>query len=300
MKIEKRRLEVVDKVIKEANKSASILPKKEKQDKHINLLLRKDMTVEKKKAALLNLLHDLTIKTISFKDRKDKKKIIEVLKHNVSLLRNLVMKLRDINHYLETIFLDELGILKSDIKLLGKKELSRIKKEEDLEKKEISKLENTVYELIDKLIFSDRKLISQYKRKAIKEEKEKKLGINEIGPLLRKQSALLAHIESKLPPPDHIRKELITRKNHTHWAATLLALLAALEDTYGRELKVFEKLKKKDRARKKLGYKISHIIKEKERLLKLRDQRIDADRKISDIDKGWIKATNSYVASLKL
>jgi len=287
--------EIVSKVIKEAN-----AVKHKKLKPNIALLFRKDITIESKKALLLKQLHELLIQTLAI-DLKKEDKAIAILKANMTLLRRLVMKLRDINYYLETVFLEELGLLKINIGILGKTELQKLQKQEDsLSKEEITKLEQIVYELIEKLIFTDKRLLKDYKKKEIEAEEEKELGINHLEPILKKESELLCHLEAKLPPANNIRKDILKSKNFTHWITRLLALLTALESNYQKEIKIFNKLKQKESVRKRLKIKIYHLLKEKEKLLRLKDERIESAKNVAKLEQDWLNATHRYTTTLKL
>lgn len=265
------------------------------------MLAKTDITVEAKKALLLKHLHSLLITSISIDPKKEGiEKSTVILKGNLTLLRSLVMRLRDINYYLETIFLEELGLLKVDISLLGKKELSRLQKDERyLKNKDLTRLEQTAYSLIGKLIFLDKRLLKGYRETEIKVVKEE-LSIKDLEPILKKESEILCHLEAKLPPANKVKNELLKSPNFTHWVARVLALLSELESDYQKEIRIFEKIKGKESVRKRIDIKIKHLLKEKERLLRLKDERVQSAKNIGRLEKEWFRAAHHYTISLRL
>ena len=76
------------------------------------LLKKKNLTIEAKKKRLLKALHEVILHTLSVDTHKIKSagKILDELKLNVRIIRAIITKLRDINYYLEEVFLHELGL----------------------------------------------------------------------------------------------------------------------------------------------------------------------------------------------
>ena len=77
-----------------------------------HLLLRHDISVERKKSILVQSLHKAIAKAFSIGKKRPGKKTILVLRQRIQSIRKIVNKLRSINYYLETTFMQDLNIPK--------------------------------------------------------------------------------------------------------------------------------------------------------------------------------------------
>ena len=238
-------------------------------------LLRKDISVEKKKKFLIRELHNTITKTFSINSKVYNNKSIESLKRNLADLRNITSKLRSINYYLETTFLGELKLLK-----FKQSQGPRVKEQYDLARDELEILEYTAYKLIEKAAILDKRLLSEYKHKAktvlMKESAEAK-GLDQI---LRKESILLEHLEAKLPPPKIVNAALTKEPAFTHWVSRIFALLLHFEWLYKQESLIFSKLKKNKLIKAKINRKISHLINERSKLVRILQEKAASVRKL--------------------
>ena len=104
-----------------------------------------------------------------------------------------------------------------------------------LSKEDIAKIEHTVYELMQKIIFFDRKLLKGYKKKEIKIIEAEKIEINGLEKTLFVESELLDTLEAKIPPAKKIKARLFKKNMFNSWAPMVFALLSAFETEYGKE-----------------------------------------------------------------
>ena len=304
--IEESHLNSYKKLAKDVNNAARKFKiKTHKIDSKLygDLLFNTNISIEKKKKELVKHLHKTIVKTFSVNINKvkSKKALLENLKNNLLILRAIVDKLRSINHYLEESFLMEIGIIKkSSIALLKSKNPEKILiKKSYLGKKDLEKLEHTVYSLIEKIIFLDKKLLKGYKKKRENIIRRKKVEIKDIESVLKKESEILMHLEAKLPPAGKVKSTLIKSQVMHHWIPRILALLSGFESEYQKENIIFHKLKSNDRLRKKINKKIKQILKEKEKLLRLKEQRALSIEKLR-IDDEWRLIFYQFNAATRL
>ena len=240
-------------------------------------LLKRDISVEKKKNILIKKLHDFIVKTFSIDKKKFSKKDFDSLKKRLHSIRKIIIKLRSINYYLETTFLQELKIPK--IKITN--ENSKLKRQKSLARDELEVLEYTTYKLIKEVVMLDKRLLSGYAHKERKALGKEKIEVKDIGLILRKESELLEHLEAKLPPPKAATIALMKEPIFTHWVARIFALLSYLEHIYAKEAVVFSKVKKNKLARAKINRKISYLMKEKSKLLKIMEEKAISMKRFS-------------------
>lgn len=305
--VEKKHIDIYNKIADDINKLAKKFKQenyKTKLDKYERLLLRKDVSVEKKKKEIVKHLHALIIKTFSINPDKIKshKSVLNVLKNNLRVIRRLVIKLRDINYYLENTLLGEIKLTKKIIRWdkLDDKAIKKLIEEEGvIKKKELEKLEHITYKLIERTISLDQRLLKRYKRKEERILKKATIKINDLKKMLAKESDLLAHLEAKLPP-HKIKKSLLKKAKFSEWVSKIFALLSAFENEYEKESLIFEKLKRNEKLRKKIDIKIAHLIKEKFELLKLREKRLLSMEKAGKVEAYDQKIFHSYASALRL
>ncbi len=242
-----------------------------------NILFKYDISVEKKKSILIKRLHDSILKTFSVDKKKFTRKTLELLRKRLDVIRRIIIKLRNLNYYLETTFLEELKTPK-----IKKTYSPRLNLPDNLAKDELEALEYITYKLIEDTVSLDKQLLKEYstigKRLLIKEREELKY----LDLVLRKESSILEHLEAKLPPPKEISTALIKEPVFTHWVARVLALLSYLEYVYNKEKILFRQLKKNNVVRQKINMKIVYLIKEKAELLKILDEKYISIKKFSN------------------
>lgn len=234
-----------------------------------NLLFKRDITIEKKKNALLKKLHELIAETFSINKKKFSKVAFSSLKKRIYNIRNVIAKLRSINYYLETTFLDELKLLKINMPSRS----SKIKRQSPLARDELEVLEYTTYRLIEEAVMLDKKLLKEYASKQKRITIEEKVEVKDLGLILEKESELLAHLEAKLPPPKKMSAALIREPTFTRWAARIFALLTYLEHLCQKEVLIFSKLRKNKAVRGMVNKKISQLVKETSKLLKIMEDK---------------------------
>ena len=267
-----------------------------------NLLFNTNTSIEKKKKALVEHLHNLLVKTFSIETRKikSKKALLEGLKNNLMILRAIINKLRSINHYLEESFLKEIGVIKkSAAAALKTRSQEILAKKSYFGRGDLEKLEHIVYSLIEKVIFLDKRLLKGYKKKEERIIRRKKAEIKDIEGILKKESEILMHLEAKLPPAGEAKSALIKNQVFHNWIPRIFALLSGFEDEYQKESMIFHKLKSNEGLRKKINKKIKNILKEKEKLLRLKEQRALSMKKLR-IDKEWRLMFHQFNAAARL
>lgn len=233
-----------------------------------NILLKRDVSVEKKKGALIEKLHEAIVKAFSINKKSFNKKTFDLLKKKIYNIRKIILKLRSINYYLETTFLEELKLSKIRINYSTKKI-----RQQDFVGDELDELEYTAYKLIGEVVSLDKSLLKEYSHKEERILKKEKIEIKDLELILREESTLLEHLEAKLPPPKSADIALIKEPTFTHWVARILALLTCLEHIYAKEVIVFNKLKKNKIIKSKINKKIIHLIKEKSKLIKIMEEK---------------------------
>ncbi len=259
------------------------------------LLLKRDISVEKKKNILIKKLHEAIVISFSIDKKKFNKKTFVLLKKRLRNIRNIIIKLRNINYYLETTFLEDLKFSKIKIN----NESSRLRQHETLARDELEALEYTAYKLIGEVVMLDKKLMNEYTSREEKILEKERLEVKDLGLILRKGSGLLEHLEAKLPPPKSATIALTKEPIFTHWVARIFALLSYLEHIYFKETIIFSKLKKNKTIRTKINKKISHLTKESSKLLKIMDEKVISMKKFR-MDKGLKKELRNLATTISL
>ena len=265
--IDQNQLSLNSKLINEVNQLAESFDNKNysKVENVDRLLLNRDVSVEKKKKILIRQLHNGVVKAFSIKRQDLRNTAFESLKKRLHNIRKLIIKLRSINYYLETTFLEESKISKLKISY----DNTKLRQKNYLTKNELEMLEYTAYKLIEGAVMLDKRLLKEYGHKVQGISSKEKIEVRGIGLVLKKQSELLEHLEAKLPPPKAVSAALMKDPKFTHWAARVFALLAYVEHLYTRERIIFAKLKKNKALRRIINKKIINLIGEKSKLLKI-------------------------------
>ncbi|MBI2653276.1 hypothetical protein HYX02_00545 [Candidatus Woesearchaeota archaeon] len=232
------------------------------------ILFRYDVPVEKKKELLIKKLHESIAKTFSINKKKLNKSIFKALMRRIQSIRKIVDKLRSINHYLETTFLQDLKPSK-----IPTTSNQKIKQQSAIARDELEALEYTAYKLIGEAAMLDKKLLKEYKQKGEVVFKKEKTGLKDLNIILRKESELLMHLEAKLPPANAFTSKLIKEPNFSHWVARIFALLSYFEHVYNQEKAIFGKLKKNKNMRRMIAKKIKHLTKETSELIKIMEEK---------------------------
>ena len=265
-------------------------------------LFKRNYSVCSKKALLLNHLHKLLVNTFAFEPSQIKinGRLMSIFKNRITLLRNTVLKLRDINYYLNTIYLKELNLIRNTPKKRKARAINRISgKDGYLAKSDMERLEVTVFRMIERIIYLDQKLLKKYKGKVIKLIYQSKYDIEDLEEIIAKESEILCHIEAKLPPANKLNRVILRKSIFTEWVSRIFALLSGLEYEYEREQRIFLELRKNGILRKELNKKISNIIKEKFTLLKLQEKKLLISSKKKIGGKHHI-VLHDYTSALKL
>lgn len=305
--IDKEHLRLCDLICEELNKKVmnfNLRDYAQRAEKYEKELLKKNLSLEVKRQHLITNLHKLLVMAFAVDIDKIKSKglFMKHMKTKLNILRNTVLKLRDLNYYMKAIFLKELKIVKGSKKKLKGIGFTNIVSEEEgyLPKSYLERLEQTVYRLIGKVIFLDQKLLKRYKMKELKLMQKSKIEIQDLEKIIAKQSELLCHLEAKLPPPDKLKQSLLKKGTFTEWVSRIFALLAALHYEYKKEKGIFDKLKKNNKIKNRLEMKINHLIKEKFTLLRLKDKRLLTFGDIKHIEDEHHLIAHHYASALKL
>lgn len=260
-----------------------------------NILLKQDISVEKKKRWLMRRLHDGIVKAFSINKNKFNTKTFHSLKKRLRNLRRITIKLRSINYYLETAFLEDLEVLKFKVS----EKSPKISQQDDLARNELEALEYMAYKLIEKVVVLDKRLLREFAHKARNLSASEEVKLKSLRNVLRKGSTLLEHIEAKLPPPKSMTMSLAKEPVFTHWVSRVLALLSHLENLYGIEAKIFSKLKKNKSAKVKINKKILHLIKEQSRLVRIMEEKATSIKKFR-LDKDLKKELHNFKTTINL
>jgi len=305
--LEKRHVDSYKKIAREANKAikkkASFKATRSKYERN---LLTKNISIENKKKKLAKHLHELIISTfsISVKQIKKKKYLLENLKQNIHIIRAIIDKIKAINNYLEESFLEELGVIKKPLVLKAiksKKPEKYLEKQANILSKDyIGKIEHTVYKLMHEIVFFDERLLKGYKQKETKVIEKEKLEIKDLEEILRIESELLDALEAKIPPPNKVKAKLFKKELFNKWIPLMFAILATFETEYGKERFIFSKLKKNYSLKRKIEIKIKHIVNEKERMLKVKEKRALSMEKLGRISDDYRKAFHEYISAAGL
>ncbi len=304
--MEKRHIGTYERIAREANKSIKRSSLKVQKAKYEKALLQKDISAENKKKKLAKNLHELIISTFSVNigKIKNKKRALKNLKANAGLIRETIHKIKAINNYLEESFLRELGIIKKSSIVKAVKSNTPLRYLEKncrvLSKEYIDKIEQTVYELIQKIIFFDKKLLKGYRKKETKIISKEKFGIKDLEGILKIESELLDALEAKIPPSGKVKEKLFKKEIFNRWVPMIFALLSSFETEYSKEELIFSKIEMNSQLRKKIGKKIKHITKEKEKLLKIKEKRTLAMKGIGKISDDYRQTFHEYVSATSL
>lgn len=235
-----------------------------------NVLLNRDISVEAKKRLLIGKLHSLVAKTFAIDKGKITKKRFSPLASRLLSIRKIVIKMRSLNQYLETMFLADLNFLKIKIPLQNRK----LNSGKSMIKDELEVLEYTAYKLIEEAVMLDKRLLAKYKHREKRILAEEKVEVKDLGVILCKESEALEHLEAKIPPPKHLPLALMKDPLFTQWVARVLALLSYIEHLYGKEAKIFSVLKKNRSAKVMIGRKIIQLAKERSKLLDIMEEKM--------------------------
>ena len=301
--IEKSHLELCHLLTDDINhaiKSFNPTNYKTEAEKYETLLMSINISVEKKKKEMIALMHELLVKTLGIDPNKiaSQKSIFGTLKNNLGILRNLVVKLRDTNYYLQDTLLQELKLKQRPLRFenLTKTNIQNLinKEKRHIGAKELRLLEHTSRLVMNKLAG-----LKEYKMKKHRIAAKSKLEIKSIEKILQKQSELLYHIEAKLPPPSKAKPKLLKKNIFSEWMSRVIALMANLENEYRKEAFIFKKLSSNVQAKLKLNKKISVLIKEKLAQLKRRERKLlSARRFIPSMEHHT--SMHNYAAVLRL
>lgn len=303
--IEKRHLDSYRSIAHDANKALKA-QKAAKTGKYNLLVEQRNISVENKKERLAKSLHELIIKAFSININKasGRQKAVKSFKANTDLIRGIAKKIQCINHYLEESLLRELGIIKKSLVVEAAKSKDPVKYLESrgrvLPKEYMGKLEHAVYELMQKIVFFDKKLIKDYQKKEVRVIGNEKLEIKGLQNVLLLQTELLEALEAKLPPSSKVKPKLFTKAVFNYWAPMVFALLSSFETEYGKEKEIFSIVKKNNALRKKIEAKIRHVIAEKEKILKIKEKRALSMGKMRGINEDYRQAFHEYISAASL
>ena len=267
--ISKGHLDINKKLVQELNNLAKNFNHKNysKIENIDRILLRRDISVERKKEILLKILHASLAKAFSVNKGRLNRRTLGSLKGRLAGIRKIIDKLRSINYYLETTFFQDLRM--AGVKIPANNQ--RLAHKQALARDELEALEYTAYQLIGKAIVLDKKLLQEYSKKESKVIEKEKRELNNLSSVLAKETELLEHLEAKIPPMANAN--LLKEPMFSHWISRIFALLGYLEHIYSKEKEIFRQLKKNKAVKSRIEKKISHLIKEKSGLFRIMEQK---------------------------
>lgn len=240
------------------------------------ILLKRDISVERKKEILLKSLHASLAKAFSANKGKLNRQALESLKARLANIRKIINKLRSINYYLETTFFQDIRI--SGVKIPYSSQ--RLAHKQALARDELEALEYMAYQLIGKAIMLDKKLLQEYSKKKRRVIEKEKHELNGLSWVLAKETELLEHLEAKIPPMSAANANLLKEPLFSHWISRIFALLGYLEHVYSKEKCILRQLKKNKDVKSRIEKKISHLIKEKSGLLRIMEHKAASIEKL--------------------
>ena len=294
--LEKRYISSCKRLILEANRIAR--QKSSGKIQKNRYLLSNNISVENKKDKLVNALHSYILMTFAIK-----KISLSRVRQQAGLIRQLLDKLKGINNYLEETLLRDIGIIKKSLIITALKSGNPekfLEKRRGLPKGYIAKIEHAVYNLMREIVFFDQKLLKNYGKKEFKAVENEKIEIKDIEKILRIETELLDGIEAKIPPPKRITARLFKKNAFNKWVPFIFALLANFEAECQKERLIFLKIKKNSRLRNKIEGRIYHIIREKEGILKIKEERALSMRSLGRISEDHRQAFHEYVSASEL
>ena len=262
-----------------------------------NQLSKKDISIEKKKNLLLKELHKLIARSFSINLQKFRRSDLTNLGKRLDTARKIISKLRDVNYYLETIFLQELKLSRITIKDSS----SKSKKQDNLAKDELQMLEHMAYKLIERAVIVDSKLVGEYSKKEEVIAKKEKSELKSLELVLRKETILLEHLEAKIPPSKMVGRTLLQNPMFSHWVARVFALLVYIGHIYAKERLIFNQLKKNKSVKAKISKKIFQIIKEKSKLLKIMHEKANSMKSLNilKISHNFRKELHCFTSAIR-
>lgn len=303
--IEKRYIDSYRNIAKEVNSIVNGRKKALKKEEYRKALLSTNVSVENKKKKLGRALHDLILHSFSIDIRKIKnsKKALRGVKEHIALIREIIHKIKSLNNYLEESFLAELGIASKPLTLKAlkaKKPERFLESKRGLPKDYISKIEHTVYKLMQEIVIFDEKLLKGYTVKEARITGKEKVEIKDLENLLKTESELLDFLEAKMPPQSRIKAKLFGKEIFNKWVPMVFALLAGFEAECRKEELIFSKVKKNTRLRDKIEDKIGHIVDEKKKILKIKEQRALSMKSFGKVSDEYRKVFHEYINAASL
>ncbi len=259
------------------------------------VVLKRDVSIEKKKQMLLQELHKSIISAFSINKKKFSKKLLSPLKKRLQSIRIIINKLRSINYYLETAFLEDLK--HSKIKIA--QDNQKIKAQNNFGGDELELLEYMTYRLIGEAAVLDRRLLKGYAGKNKKIIEKERTELKGLGALFKKESLVLEHLEAKLPPPKKANLSLLKEPVFTHWVARVFALLSYLEHLHQQEKEIFGQLKKDKPVKIKINKKIRQIMQEKAKLVSIMETKANLMKKFK-MDSKFKKELHNLTTAIAL
>ena len=239
---------------------------------------------------LLAILHKSLVGSIA-----GAQKNFENFRCGMHIARKTAIKLRSLNFYIETELKSHFG--RKGGKINMQKESAPHK--DDFSGDDLEALEYTTYKLIEETIMLDKKLIKEYSKKMEKIDYLESLGTKSLESIIKKQTALLMHLEAKLPPKEKINKNLIKGELFTHWVSRALSLLSHIEDLHKIEAQNLKGLTHNRSFAKKLDLKISRIAKEKHKLVQILADKIDSMNSL-EYEEKMKDALHQFTSTLSL
>ncbi|MBI2657695.1 hypothetical protein HYX08_03295 [Candidatus Woesearchaeota archaeon] len=256
------------------------------------ILLKRDISVGKKKEILIKKLHESIVVAFSI-DKKKFGRSFGVLEKRIHSIRKIIAKLRSINYYLEAAFAEETSLSR---KSPGKSGYTS-RQQHTLARDELEALEYTAYRLIGEAVVLDKRLLKEYRQKEKKVLSEEKTEARDILKVLARESVAMEHLEAKMPPPRMASPALLKDPNFTNWVSRVFSLLSYIEHLYSKEKYVFGKLKNNMPVKIRIGKKITQLLEEKSRLIEIMEEKAHSMERLDAHDR---KELHSLTTTINL
>ena len=216
-----------------------------------------NISVAKKKNLLVKSLSDEIASAFSINTEKIKKSSLRQFAEKIGSCRKITDKLRSINYYLEHL----------NVKSSGRPKIPEIKN--PLIKGDIDALELTAYRLIEEAAFLDKKSLERRGKMEKKLVNAGKIDAKTFTILIAKQTALLEHLEAKLPPAKFVKSKWLSEPFFAQWKSRIFSITFHIRQLCEKEKLLLKNIKSNASIRKKLSVKIDYLVEEQKKLLQI-------------------------------
>lgn len=227
------------------------------------------MSPRRKKEQLLAELRKQTAVTFGIPHDKlpPSQTLFEALKRRVTLLRGMTLRLQHINQYLEQSFLEQTAIKPLRLRPTKKKTKPSLGREA------LRRLEVNAYHFMEQVLEYDKKAIAGYRKKEASIVTDTRTAQRHYGNLLQEQTALLEHLEAKLPPHNKFTRSMLTKTSFMEWSSRVLSLVTDLLHRHKKEQDILKQIERTKAVKQQLDKKISYLADEYSKVLKIEHEK---------------------------